>query len=105
MRLRALGVLDRVDQGNLVAAGRGDRPELVERGDRGAGDLEQILVQLVLADAELGGDLLLARGAAALRLELADRPLDVARPCPHRAGTQSIARSSSMIEPLMRAIA
>ena len=31
LRLRPLGVLDRVDQGDLVAAGRRDRPELVER--------------------------------------------------------------------------
>src|SRR5690349_16268518 len=57
LRLRALGVLDRVDQGDLVAAGGGDRPELVEGGDRGAPDLGEALVELVGGDAELLGEI------------------------------------------------
>ena len=64
----------------------GDRPELVERGDRGAGDLGQAVLELLLGDAELLGDLLVGRRAGtSLRLELGDRALDVARARAHRA--------------------
>src|SRR5713101_4607393 len=41
LRVGRLRVLDRVDEGDLVSAGAADRPQLVERGDRGAGDLGQ----------------------------------------------------------------
>src|SRR4029079_7658378 len=85
LRLRSLRVLDRVDQGDLVAAGRGNRPELVQGGDRGAADLGESLFELVGRDAELLGDLLVGRRAVELALELADRPLDVAGPGAHRA--------------------
>ena len=78
LRLGALRVLDCVDQGDLVAAGR-HRPELVERGDRGAGDLRQARAELVLGQAELRRDLLVGRRAVQLLLQLGDRPLDVAR--------------------------
>src|SRR3712207_8481949 len=50
LRLGALRVLDRVDERDLVAAGRGDRPELVEGGDRGARDVGEAVVQLLLGD-------------------------------------------------------
>src|SRR5579884_226781 len=87
---RALGigrslVLDRVDQRHLVAARAGDRPELVQRRDRGARDLPQALLELVLAQAELLGDLLVGRRPAQPPLELPDRPLDLAGAGPHGA--------------------
>src|SRR5439155_846371 len=56
----------------------GDRPQLVERGDRGAGDLAEALLELLLRDAELLRDLLVGRRPAQPRLELADGPFDVA---------------------------
>ena len=56
----------------------GDRPELVEGGDGGAGDLAEAVLELLLGDPELLRDLLVGRRAAELRLELADRALDVA---------------------------
>ena len=104
LRLGPLRVLDRVDQGDLVAAG-GDGPELVQRGDRGAGDLGQARPELVLGQAELLGDLLVGRRAVELLLQLGDRALDVAARARTERGTQSSARSSSMIAPLIRAIA
>src|SRR4029077_10640549 len=85
LRLRSLRVLDRVDQGDLVAAGRGNRPQLVEGGDRRATDLGEALVELVGRDPELLGDLLVGRRAVELALELSDRPLDVAGPRANRA--------------------
>ena len=41
LRVERVRVLDRVEQRDLVALGVGDRPQLVEREDRGVGDLEQ----------------------------------------------------------------
>ena len=84
LRLRALRVLDRVDQGDLVAAGR-HGPELVERRDRRARDLGQAVVELLLGDAALRRDLLVGRRAVQLLLELGDRALDVARASAHGA--------------------
>src|SRR4029453_1206374 len=60
------------------------RPELVESGDRGTGDLEERILELLLGDAELGGDLLIGGRARGARLEVGDRPLDVARAGAHR---------------------
>src|SRR5205807_1400542 len=103
--VRGLGVFDRVDQGDLVAAAAAHGPELVERRDRGTGDVGQRLLQLVLRDTELLRDLLVGGSAVELTLELGEeRSMSRARARTER-GTQSIARSSSMIEPLMRAIA
>ena len=47
--LRRERILDRVDEGDWISARRA-RPELVERGDRGARDLEQGLVELLFGD-------------------------------------------------------
>src|SRR5579884_62298 len=80
LRVRGALVLDRVDERHLVAATRArDGPQLVERRDRGAGDLAEALLELLLADPELLGDLLVGRRSAEPGLELADRALDVAR--------------------------
>src|SRR5581483_9688226 len=76
-RADALGVLDRVEERDLVALVR-DRPELVERGDRGAGDVGERVLELVDGDPDPDGDLLVGRGAAELRLEGGDRALDLA---------------------------
>src|SRR5919201_1702954 len=78
LRMWPPGVLDRVDQGHLVAARR-DRPELVERRDRRAGDLRHRVIELLLTQSESIGDLLVRGSAAKLALELDDRALDVAR--------------------------
>src|SRR6266511_2967593 len=84
LRLGAGRVLDRVDESDLVAAGRGNRTELVERADRGARDLAQALLELLDLDAELLRDLLVRRRPVQLPLQLCDRTLDVARPRAHR---------------------
>src|SRR6266536_579601 len=85
LRVGRLGVLDRVDQGDLVAVRPGDCPELVQGGNRGAGNLGEALVELPGRDADLLLDLLVGRYAPGLRLELADRALDVARTGADRA--------------------
>src|SRR4051794_31921437 len=77
LRTRAGRVLDRVEQRDLVTLAR-DRPELVERGDRGTRDVGQRLLELVDGDPDLGRDLLVGGRRAELRLELGDRPLDLA---------------------------
>ncbi len=84
-RLDALRVLERVEERDLVALARG-RPELVERGDRGARDVDERLLELLRRDPDLRRDLVVRGRPAELRLELADRPLDLPRPRPHRAG-------------------
>src|SRR5262249_31119458 len=68
-----------------VAAGRGDRPELVERGDRRAADLAETVVELLLGQPELLRDLFVRRRAPELGFERADRALDVARAGAHGA--------------------
>src|SRR6185436_10811402 len=72
-------ILERVDERNGVARSGRVRPELVERGYRRTGDVEKRLVELVLRDAELRGDLLVGRSPQQLGLELGDRLLDVTR--------------------------
>src|SRR5687768_8912051 len=62
LRLGPLRVLDRVDQGDLVAAGR-HGPQFVQRRDRGARDLGQAGAELVLGHAEPRRDLLVRRRA------------------------------------------
>src|SRR5439155_19694752 len=61
------------------------RPELVERRDRRAGDVGEAVVELLLADPDLLGDLVVARRAPELRLQLGHRTLDFARARAHRA--------------------
>ena len=78
VRLRPLAVFDRVDEGDLVAGRRRHGPQLVESRDRRARDVEEALVELLLVDAELLGDLLVGGRAVELRLELRDRALDLA---------------------------
>ena len=84
LRLGGVRILERVDQGDRVSPARA-RPELVERGDRGARDLEERVLELLLRDPEVGRDLLVVRRAVELALELRDRPLDVAGAGAHRA--------------------
>src|SRR3954463_3343876 len=70
-------VLDGVDQRHLVARRAGDRPELVERRDRGARDVGQGVVQLFLLEPELLGELGVRRRAVQDALEVGHRALDV----------------------------
>ena len=85
LRLGALGVLDRVDEGDLVAARGRDRPHLVERGDRGARNVREAVFELFLGDPDLLGDLGVRRRPVELRLERGHRPLDLTRAGAHGA--------------------
>ena len=60
---RGAAVGQRVQQRHLVAAGVRDVPQLVERDDRGIGDLQQGVVEVLDADLQLAGDLLVGRCA------------------------------------------
>ena len=82
--IRAGLILDRVDQGDLVAAARG-RPELVERRHRRARDLAQAVLELVVRHPELLRDLLVRRRSHQLLLERCDRTLDLPRSRANRA--------------------
>ena len=82
---RRIDVLDRVDQGDLVAAGAADRPELVERCDRRAGDVGQAVLELLGGDPDVLRDLLVGRRAVQLGLESRHRPLDLAGTGANRA--------------------
>jgi hypothetical protein len=89
-------------QAEPVAALGADREQLVEGDHRHERDLVEDLVRLVGRDAELLGDL--GVGGAAMQAVLQGDVglLDLART---DRGIQSIARSSSMIAPLIREIA
>src|SRR5215213_10808973 len=78
LRVGRVGVVQRVEQGDLVAGGVRHRPQLVERDDRGVGDLDQALLELLDRDAELLGHLLVRRRAVQAVLELAVCALDLA---------------------------
>src|SRR3954464_8606296 len=58
LRIGRVGVLQRVEQRDPVAGGVRDRPQLVERDDGRVGDLDQRLLELVGAHAQLTGHLL-----------------------------------------------
>src|SRR5215216_7999571 len=73
--VRRVRVVERVEQRDLVARGVRDRPQLVERDDRGVGDLHQALLELLDRDPELAGHLLVGRRAVEAMLELAVHPL------------------------------
>ena len=75
-----VGVLQRVEQRDLVAAGVRDAPQLVERGDGRVGDLDQRLLELVDGDVQLAGHLLVGGRTLELVLELGVRALDLAGP-------------------------
>ena len=80
-RVGRVGVVERVEQRDLVAAGVADGPQLVERGDRRVGDLQQRVLELLDRDhVELGRHLLVGRRALELVLELGVGALDLARP-------------------------
>src|SRR5215213_5231644 len=85
LRVRGVRVMQRVEQGDLVAGGVRDRPQLVERDDRGVGDLHQALLELLDRDAELLGHLFVRGGAVQAVLEPAVHPLDLAGTGAHRA--------------------
>src|SRR3954452_15646768 len=61
LRVRRVRVVERVEQRDLVAGGVRDRPQLVERDDRGVGDLHQALLEPLDRDAQLAGHLLVGR--------------------------------------------
>src|SRR6266496_6532020 len=97
LRIRRVRILDRVDEGDLVALAR-DGPELVEGGDRGAGDVRQARIQLLDRDPDLLRDLLVGRRAPGLRLERRDRALDLPRAGSHRSDRKSTRLNSSHVE-------
>src|SRR5579859_1215454 len=78
-------VLDRVDEGDLVAARGRDRPDLVERRDRRARDVREAVLELLLGDPDLLGDLLVRRRPVELRLERCHSALDLSRAGAHGA--------------------
>src|SRR4051794_38925997 len=77
LRVRGVGVVQRVEEGDLVARGVRHRPQLVERDDRGVGDLHQALLELLDRDAELLGHLLVGGRPVQAVLELAVDALDL----------------------------
>ena len=81
-----VAVGQRVQQGDAVAAGVGDGPQLVESGDRRVRDRQQGVVELVDGQADLAGDLLVGRDPVELGLELGVGPLDLAGAGPNRSG-------------------
>src|SRR5829696_7224806 len=85
LRVGRVGVVERVEQGDLVARGVRHSPQLVERDDRGVGDLHQALLELLDRDAELLGHLLVGGCAVQAVLELAVHALDLAGPGAHGA--------------------
>src|SRR3954451_24136667 len=85
LRVGRVGVVQRVQQRHGVAGGVRHRPQLVERDDRGVGDLDQALLELLDRDAELLGHLLVRRRPVQPVLELAVSALDLAGPGAHGA--------------------
>src|SRR5919206_830235 len=84
-RVGRVGVVQRVEQRDLVAARVAHGPQLVEGGHRGVGDLQQRVLELLDGDAQLGGHLLVGRCALETVLEPRVGLLDVAGAGAHRA--------------------
>ena len=101
----ALLLFERADRRDRVAVATRHRPRLVSAAIEERPMSSRLSSSWSRRDAELRGDLLVGRRAVRASLQLGDRPLDVARAGPTERGAQSIARSSSMILALMRAIA
>src|SRR3954451_20231114 len=78
LRVRGVRVVQRVEQRDLVARGVRHRPQLVQRDDRGVGDLHQALLELLDRDADLLGHLLVGGCPVQPVLELAVDALDLA---------------------------
>src|SRR5215218_6272105 len=78
LRIRRVRIVERVEQRDLAAGGVRHRPQLVERDDRGVGDLHQALLELLDRDAQLAGHLLVGRRPVEPVLELAVHALDLA---------------------------
>ena len=76
--VRGVGVLQGVEQADLVAGGVRDGPQLVERDDGGVGDLDERLLELVRRDPELARHLVVGRRAVHAVLELRVDALDLA---------------------------
>jgi hypothetical protein len=85
-RVFGLGVLEGVDERQLVALLPADAQQLVERDDVDVGDLGEDLVQVVESDAEALGDLGLGRRPPQLALQGGVGALDLARLVPDRPG-------------------
>src|SRR5215208_6487270 len=85
-RVERLGVLDRVQERDLVTGCVRDGPELVERHHRGVGDAHQRLLELLDRHLELVGHLLVCGRPMQLVLELRVRTLDLPGLRAHRAG-------------------
>src|SRR5919199_188060 len=84
-RVGRVGVVERVEQADRVAARVARRPQLVERGDRRVGDLHEEVLELLDRDLQFGRHLLVGRRALELVLELGVGLLDLARAGADRA--------------------
>jgi hypothetical protein len=104
-RVGRVGILDRVDEVDLVLALAGSVPELVQRHHGGAADLVEDAVELIDIHFQVGRDLLVGGGALELVLEPGDAASTLRAQLRTDLGTQSRARNSSMMEPRMREMA
>src|SRR5215217_5984496 len=77
LRVGRVRIVQRVEQRDLVAGGVRHRPQLVERDDRGVGDLDERLLEFVEREVELVRHLLVRRRPVQAVLELAVRALDL----------------------------
>src|SRR4051794_20539999 len=84
-RVDGVGILDRVEQRDLVAGRVGQRPQLVQGDHRRVADARERVLELVDRHVQLVRDLLVGRRAVELVLELGVGLLDLARPRPDRA--------------------
>src|SRR5215210_2091258 len=85
LRVGRVRIVQRVEQRDLVAGRVRHRPQLVERDDRGVGDLDQRLLELLDRQVQLPRHLLVGRRPVQPVLELAVRALDLSRPGADRA--------------------
>src|SRR5579875_2352338 len=86
LRVGRAGVGQRVEQRDLIAARIRDVPHLVQRDDRRVGDLDELLLEVLDRDLQLGRHLLVGRRALELGLELHVGPLELTGTGAHRAG-------------------
>src|SRR3954454_5114358 len=85
LRVGRVGVVQRVQQRDLVAGRVRDRPQLVQRHHGRVGDLDQRLLELLDREAELARHLLVGRRPVQPVLELAVHALDLAGAGAHGA--------------------
>src|SRR3954470_903538 len=82
LRVRGVGIVQRVEQAHGVAGGVRHGPQLVERDHGGVGDLHEDLLELLDRDLQLARHLLVGRRPVQPVLELRVDLLDLPRPRP-----------------------